>query len=57
MGINYKEIESNSVGFKEEVEMLSLDFEEFLWAKGYSPSQIEDLSSVEMAVMREAFRD
>lgn len=66
-GSNYKEIESNSVGFKEDVEMSSLDFEEFLWAKGYSPSQIEDLysdmlnlrplSSVEMAVMREAFRD
>ena len=34
MGINYKEIESNSVGYKEDYEMQSMDFEEFLWAKG-----------------------
>ena len=34
MGINYKEIESNSVGNKEDYIMRSLDFEEFLWAKG-----------------------
>lgn len=43
MGINYKEIESNSVGNKEDYEMYSLDFEEFLWAKGYKKNQIEDL--------------
>ena len=43
MGLNYQEIESNSVGYKEEYEMQSLDFEEFLWAKGYSESQIEDM--------------
>ena len=43
MGINYQEIESNSVGFKEEFEMQSLDFEEFLWAKGYSVAQIDDI--------------
>ena len=43
MGINYKEIESNSVGNKEDYIMNSLDFEEFLWAKGYSDKQIEDL--------------
>ena len=43
MGINYKEIESNSVGNKEDYIMQSLDFEEFLWAKGYSDEQIEDL--------------
>ncbi|MFR3438497.1 MAG: AAA family ATPase [[Ruminococcus] torques] len=30
MGINYNEIESNSVGYKEDYEMYSLDFEEFL---------------------------
>lgn len=36
MGINYNEIESNSVGYKEDYEMHSLDFEEFLWAKGYN---------------------
>ena len=43
MGINYKEIESNSVGNKEDYIMHSLDFEEFLWAKGYKPEQINDL--------------
>ena len=45
MGINYKEIESNSVGNKEDYEMFSLDFEEFLWAKGYKVEQIEELYS------------
>ena len=43
MGINYNEIESNSVGNKEDYIMRSLDFEEFLWAKGYSDEQINDL--------------
>ena len=43
MGINYREIESNSVGYKEDYEMFSLDFEEFLWAKGYQPALIEEL--------------
>lgn len=43
MGINYDQIESNSVGYKEDYEMHSMDFEEFLWAKGYSDAQIDDL--------------
>ena len=43
MEINYKEIESNSVGNKEDYIMHSLDFEEFLWAKEYKKEQIEDL--------------
>lgn len=43
MGINYNEIESNSVGNKQDYEMFSMDFEEFLWAKGYKKEQIEDL--------------
>lgn len=43
MGINYNEIESNSVGNKEDYEMYSMDFEEFLWAKGYKEEQIENL--------------
>ena len=43
MGINYKEIESNSVGNKQDYTMHSMDFEEFLWAKGYKENQIEDL--------------
>ena len=40
LGINYNKIASNSVGYKSEYEMQSLDFEEFLWAKGYG----EDLT-------------
>lgn len=43
MGINYNEIESNSVGNKQDYEMHSMDFEEFLWAKGYKEEQIENL--------------
>ena len=43
MGINYKEIESNSVGYKDDYEMHSMDFEEFLWARGYSDDFIEEL--------------
>ena len=43
MGINYNEIESNSVGYKTDYIMQSMDFEEFLWAKGYNANQIEDL--------------
>ncbi len=67
MGINYREIESNSVGYKEDFEMYSLDFEEFLWAKGYRPEQIEELyqkllhtvplSDIEYGVMLESFRE
>ncbi len=40
LGIHYKEIESNSVGYKLDYEMSSMDFEEFLWVKGYSDTQI-----------------
>ena len=43
--LNYNEIESNSVGYKEDYEMHSLDFEEFLWAKGYSEEQVEEFIS------------
>ncbi|MBQ8956964.1 MAG: ATP-binding protein [Bacteroidales bacterium] len=67
MGIYYEEIESNAVGFKEDYEMHSMDLEEFLWAKGYSPEQIEDLyahmialkplSQVTMDTMTQIFRD
>lgn len=45
MGINYKEIESNSVGNKQDYEMHSMDFEEFLWAEGYKEEQIEEMYS------------
>ena len=67
MGINYHEIESNSVGNKEDYEMYSLDFEEFLWAKGYKEEQIEELynhmkditplSKLEYDVMEKNFQE
>lgn len=67
MGIYYEEIESNAVGFKEDYEMYSMDFEEFLWAKGYSREQVEDLykhmidvqpfSQLEMDTMMDIFCD
>lgn len=41
LGVHYKRIESISVGFQESEVLRSLDFEEFLWAKGYSEEQIE----------------
>ena len=67
MGIYYEEIESNAVGYKEDYEMHSMDFEEFLWAKGYSREQVEELyqhmvslqafSALEMDTMMAHFRD
>lgn len=67
MGISYKEIESNSVGYKEDFDMRSMDLEEFLWAKGYGEQTIEELfrkmvsveplSKTEMEVMTSAFQD
>ncbi|TVP94117.1 MAG: ATP-binding protein [Acholeplasmatales bacterium] len=41
LGINYSRIDSVSTGHKSDFEMTSLDFEEFLWAKGYDQSRIE----------------
>ncbi len=43
LGISYQKIESNSVGYKMDYEMYSMDFEEFLWAKGYDDSEIENI--------------
>ncbi len=43
MGISYKEIESVSVGYKEDYDMFALDFEEFLWARGYGDSVVDDM--------------
>lgn len=45
LGINYKRIESNSVGYKSEFQMQSMDFEEFLWAMGYGSDVVGDLLS------------
>ena len=67
MGINYNEIESNSVGNKTDYNMYSMDFEEFMWARGYSEEQLEDiykcmletkpLSKVQYDVMLERFKE
>lgn len=67
MGLNYNEIESNSVGYKEDYLMHSLDFEEFLWAKGYRKEQIDSLldsmvsltplTTATMLALSDAFRD
>ena len=43
IGINYREIESNSVGYKTDYTMHSMDFEEFLWARGYDERFIDTL--------------
>ena len=43
LGIQYKRIESNSVGYKTDYDMFSMDFEEFLWAKGYDSATIEEM--------------
>ena len=43
LGINYKKIHSNSVGSKTDYKMYSMDFEEFLWAKGYKKEQIDQI--------------
>lgn len=43
LGINYRKIESNSVGYKTDYEMKSMDFEEFLWAKGYNDDFVSNI--------------
>lgn len=43
MGLNYSDITSNSVGYKSDVMMYSLDFEEFLWARGYGDDVVESM--------------
>ena len=43
LGINYRKIHSNSVGSKTDYEMFSMDFEEFLWAKGYEDTAINSI--------------
>lgn len=67
MGLYYQRIESNSVGYKEDYEMHSLDFEEFLWARGYDEARMADLyrhmveckpfSSLELDVLFGLFSD
>lgn len=65
LGISYKSIESNSVGYKTDHIMRSLDFEEFIWSKGYTDTHINMLyekmrtmtllNEAELAVWHKAF--
>ncbi|MBR6322654.1 MAG: ATP-binding protein [Lachnospiraceae bacterium] len=66
LGISYSRIQSNSVGYKTDYEMSSLDFEEFLWAKGYNgaPSEmlekmkaVSPFSELELKIYSSLFRD
>lgn len=43
LGVHYSRIESHSVGYKQDYEMRSFDFEEFLWAHGYAPNVADDM--------------
>lgn len=45
LGINFKEVISVPVGNTEDLEMRSLDFEEFLWAMGIGEDIIDELRS------------
>ncbi|MCC8161620.1 MAG: AAA family ATPase [Lachnospiraceae bacterium] len=67
LGISYQRIESNSVGYKTDYELYSMDFEEFLWAKKYTDSTIMEMlahmkeltpfSKLEMDIYQELFLD
>jgi len=43
LGVHYKHVSSNPVGFKEDFDMDSMDFEEFLWAVGYKAEFVDDV--------------
>lgn len=67
LGINYKRIESNSVGYKTDYHMHSMDYEEFLWARGYDDAAVDGVlqhmleekpfSELEMKVWHDLFLD
>lgn len=67
LGIQYRRIESNSVGYKTNYEMHSMDFEEFLWSKNYDTDFIETIydhmkncapfSALDMTILNELFLD
>ena len=67
LGLHYRQVSSNSVGYREDCEMYALDFGEFLVAKGY-PASIEaeilshlvdsaPFSAAEMAILPNLFTD
>lgn len=67
LGVQYHRIASISVGYKTDYQMFSMDFEEFLWSKGYSESFIDNIlthmyevtafSEVEHKVLSSLFLD
>ena len=67
LGLHYRQVSSNSVGYREDCEMYALDFGEFLAAKGYPEaiagemlSHLADsapFSEAEMAVFPRLFLD
>lgn len=67
LGVNYRRVESVSAGYKTDYEMRSMDFEEFLWAKGYADDLRSDMlqhmldqtpfTSLEMEIYRILFID
>ncbi len=67
LGLHYRQIASNSVGYREEFEMQSLDFAEYLWARGYGTGIANEMlahlvdsapfSATEMSVFPRVFLD
>ena len=45
LGMTYKKVKSFPVGYVDRIYMNSLDFEEFLWARGINEDQIEYIKS------------
>lgn len=67
LGVNYQRIESNAVGSKTDYQMHGLDFEEYLWAKGYNDRLVDEIlehmktltpfSETELSVLNTAFSE
>ena len=67
LGVQYKRIDSFSMGYKTDIELRSMDFEEFLWARGYHQAMtdmmldrmltIAPFSDGEMQRLTELFMD
>ena len=67
LGLHYRQVSSNSVGYREDCEMQALDFGEFFVAKGYSEAIADEMlshlvdstpfSESEMAVFPKLFLD
>lgn len=67
LGLHYRQISSNSVGYRDEFEMRSMDFREFMEARGYGERVADEMlahlvdsapfSSADMAVFTRLFLD